>query len=146
MLEELEQKLSTLSHSEAAMHEIQSFCGAKKSAQLASIWNANGALVRAPIESEVAASSFGFNEPDDSFVLLQGDIISCESAYFVGERITGKPKYAVMNSSCDLVPNRASTSALLRISEIKRDEGKAKEKLATLLKFSRRDSMYIPPL
>ncbi|HXA66931.1 MAG TPA: hypothetical protein VNV82_17365 [Bryobacteraceae bacterium] len=34
----------------------------------------------------------------------------------------------------------------MRIVEIKKSEQQAKEKLGMLLKFSRRDSMYIPPL
>jgi hypothetical protein len=35
---------------------------------------------------------------------------------------------------------------LLRILSIRRDEERAKEKLGTPLKFSRRDSMYLPVL
>jgi hypothetical protein len=56
------------------------------------------------------------------------------------------PKFAVLNSSCDLVPGRTAHASLLRILPIRRDEERAKEKLGTLLKFSRRDSMYLPAL
>ena len=78
--------------------------------------------------------------------MLQGDVIRTEAAYFLGERVTGRPKYAILNSSCDLVPGRSSYAALLRILELRRDEEKAKEKLGALLKFARRDSMYLPVL
>ena len=78
--------------------------------------------------------------------MLQGDVIRTECAYFLGERVTGRPKYAILNSSCDLVPGRSSYAALLRILELRRDEEKAKGKLGTLLKFTPRDSMYLPVL
>lgn len=145
-LADLEQKLRSLSHNEEAIQEVQRFssllAGTKE--RLA-IWNVNNAILRRPIESgEVAA--LGFNTPDDAFTMLQGDVIRTEAAYFLGERVTGRPKYAILNSSCDLVPGRSSYGALLRIVELRRDEEKAKEKLGTLLKFTRRDSMYLPVL
>ena len=43
------------------------------------------------------------------------------------------PKFAVLNSSCDLVPGRPSHASLLRILPIRKDEERAKEKLGTLL-------------
>ena len=46
----------------------------------------------------------------------------------------------------DLVPGRTAHASLLRILSIRRDEERAKEKLGTLLKFSRRDSVYLPVL
>lgn len=145
-LADLEQKLRSLSHTEEAIQEVERFssllAGTKE--RLA-IWNVKGAILRRPIESgEVAA--LGFNTPDDAFTILQGDVIRTEAAYFLGERVTGRPKYAILNSSCDLVPGRSSYAALLRILELRRDEEKAKEKLGTLLKFTRRDSMYLPVL
>jgi hypothetical protein len=107
------------------------------------LWNASNAILRRPIEhGEIA--ELGFNTPDDAFTMLQGDVIRTESAYFLGERVTSRPKYTILNSSCDLVPGRNSFAALLRILELRRDEEKAKEKLGTLLKFTRRDSMYLP--
>jgi hypothetical protein len=145
-LADLEQKLRSLSHNEEAIQEVQRFssllAGTKE--RLA-IWNTKNAILRRPIETgEVAA--LGFNTPDDAFTMLQGDVIRTEAAYFLGERVTGRPKYAILNSSCDLVPGRSSYAALVRIVELRRDEEKAKEKLGTLLKFTRRDSMYLPVL
>jgi len=145
-LAELERKLRELSHSDEAIREVERFSGnlAGTKERLAT-WNAAQAIVRRPIASGEAAA-LGFNDADDAFTLLQGDVVRTESAYFLGERVSGRSKYAVLNSTCDLVPGRSSYAALLRIVELRRDEERAKEKLGTLLKFTRRDSMYLPVL
>ena len=145
-LVELELKLRSLSHSEEAIQELQTFASLLSGTrERLAIWNAHNAILRRPIEAgEIAV--LGFNTPADSFAMLQGDVIRTEAAYFLGERVTGRPKYAILNSSCDLVPGRSAYASLLRILELRRDEQKAKEKLGTLLKFSRRDSMYLPVL
>lgn len=146
MLEELKRKLSSLSHTDEAIQVVQKFCeslnGTKERLQ---VWNAENAIVRRPIEPHLVYE-LGFNTPDDVFTVLQGDVIRTESAYFMGERVVGRPKYTVLNSSCDLVPGRTAYSSLLRILEIRKDEKDYKQKLGQLLKFARRDSMYIPPL
>jgi hypothetical protein len=59
----------------------------------------------------------------------------------MGTRITGRAKYAVLNSSCDLISGRRLYSILLRILEIN-----DKQKMGELLKFRRRDCMYMPRL
>jgi len=146
MLSELESKLSSLSHSEDAIQTVQEFCKKLDGTQVRiALWNSLNAIVQPPIEPGTI-SALGFNTPDDQFVLLQGDVVRTESAFFLGERITGHPKYAVLNSSCDLVPGRTSCSSVLRIMEIRRSDPEAKAKLGQLLKFTRRDSMYLPPL
>jgi len=109
------------------------------------VWNAVNAIVRKPIEYK-ETSALGFDTADDQFSVLQGDIIQTEAAYFYGERVAGMAKFAVLNSSCDLVPGRTAHASLLRILPIRKDEERAKEKLGTLLKFTRRDSMYLPAL
>jgi hypothetical protein len=145
-LGELEKRLQLVSHSEEAIQAVQDFSNALAGTkQRLELWNAINAIVRKPIEYNETAA-LGFNTPDDLFHVLQGDIVQTEAAYFYGERIAGMPKYAVLNSSCDVVPNRASHASLLRILPIRKDEERAKEKLGLLLKFSRRDSMYLPPL
>ena len=129
MLAELETRLSTLSHTEAALAEVQRFCSTfKNTKERLALWNATNAIVRAPIKPEETASQ-GFNKEEDNFVLLQGDIVTTESAFSFGLRITGQPKFAVLNSSCDLVPNRRSSACLLPIWEIRRTEEGAGEKL-----------------
>jgi hypothetical protein len=146
LLGELEQQLRSISHSEEAIQAVQAFSkGLAGTKARLEVWNAANAILSKPIEyGETAA--LGFDTPDDQFTVLQDDIVQTESAYFYGERIAGMPKFAVLNSSCDLVPGRTAHASLLRILPIRRDEERAKEKLGTLLKFSRRDSMYLPVL
>jgi hypothetical protein len=145
-LGDLEQQLRTISHSEEAIQAVQAFSnGLAGTKTRLEVWNATNAIVRKPIEYGEAAA-LGFDTPDDQFTVLQGDIVQTEAAYFYGERIAGMPQFAVLNSSCDLVPRRTVHASLLRILPIRRDEERAKEKLGTLLKFSRRDSMYLPVL
>jgi hypothetical protein len=142
----LERELRTLSHTEDGIKIVEKFSVALNGTkERLAAFNASNALVRRPIDPFETAA-LGFNTEDDKFSLLQGDIVTTEAAYLLGEWITGTPKYAVLNSSCDLVPNRNKFAILLRISEIKRSEASAKEKLGTLLKFTRRDSMYVPVL
>lgn len=145
-LEELEQQLRSISHSEEAIRAVQVFSDslAGTKARL-DVWNAVNAIVRRPINYDETAA-LGFDTPDDQFTILQGDIVQTEAAYFYGERIAGMPKFAVLNSSCDLVPGRTAHASLLRILPIRKVEERAREKLGTLLKFSRRDSMYLPAL
>ncbi len=143
---QLERELRSLSHTEDGIKAVQKFSDVLNGTkERLAVFNSMNALVRRPIDP-VDTAALGFDGADDQFSLLQGDVIATEAAYFLGERITGGPKYAVLNSSCDLVPNRNRFAALLRISEIKASETSAKEKLGTLLKFSRRDSMYLPVL
>lgn len=145
-LEELEQQLRSISHSEEAIQAVQAFSnGLVGTKARLEVWNAANAIVRKSIEYDETAA-LGFDTPDDQFTVLQGDIVQTEAAYFYGERIAGMPKFAVLNSSCDLVPGRTVHASLLRILPIRKDEERAREKLGTLLKFSRRDSMYLPVL
>ena len=145
-LGELERQLRSISHSEEAIQAVQAFSnGLAGTKGRLEVWNAVNAIVRKPIDYR-ETSALGFDTPDDRFSVLQGDIVQTEAAYFYGERIAGMPKFAVLNSSCDLVPGRTAHASLLRILPIRKDEERAKEKLGTLLKFSRRDSMYLPAL
>jgi hypothetical protein len=145
-LEELEQQLRSISHSEEAIKAVQAFSDSLSGTKARlDVWNALNAIVRKPIEYG-ETSALGFDTADDQFSVLQGDIVQTEAAYFYGERIAGMAKFAVLNSSCDLVPGRTAHASLLRILPIRKDEERAKEKLGTLLKFSRRDSMYLPAL
>jgi len=145
-LEDLEQQLRSISHSEEAIHAVQAFSNSLSGTKARlDVWNAVNAIVRTPIEYK-ETSALGFDTADDQFSVLQGDIVQTEAAYFYGERIAGMAKFAVLNSSCDLVPGRTAHASLLRILPIRKDEERAKEKLGTLLKFTRRDSMYLPAL
>ncbi len=92
------------------------------------------------------AAERGFNAADDDFVVLQGDIVRTDAAFFYGSRITGLPKFAVLNSSCDLVPGRSPHASLLRIRPIRKGDEGVKNTLGNLLKFGRRGGIYLPPL
>lgn len=145
LLQDLEKILSDLSHSEEALQKIKDFSESLANSQARiELFNEPDALVRAPI---LRADTFelGFNRDEDDFYVLQGDIITTEAAYFLGERVSDHPKYMVLNSSCDLVPERRRYAALLRLHPIRRDEADAKNKLNLLLKFKKSDAMYLPP-
>jgi hypothetical protein len=145
-LGELEKSLSSLSHNDSAISVIRQFAAEMKdSRERLDVFNASGALVRSPILSE-ETTALGFTEPSDDFTFLQGDVISTESAYFLGERVINSPKYVVLSSSCDLVPDRRQYAALLRIKEIREEEPESRTKLSYLLKFIGTESIYLPAL
>jgi hypothetical protein len=145
-LKDLERRLHELSHSENAIDEIRNFSeGMANTHNRIAVFNADRAIVRPPILSE-QTKALGFDQEDDSFALLQGDVVSTESAYFLGERVTRRPKYVVLNSSCDLVPGRREFAGLLRIKEIRQSDQDANAKVSLLLRFRRRESMYLPVL
>lgn len=117
-LEDLEARLKHLSHDTQALEIIQSFVqsvGKTKARQ--ELFNANGALVRSPIDYQDLRSSGLISAEEDAFSLLQGDIVASDSAYFLGERLIGM-KFAIASSTCDLVPGRRQYAALLRLQPI----------------------------
>jgi len=141
----LEAKLRD-SHSRVALDAIQGFSEQLKSTtERLSVFNADRAIVREPILSD-ETRALGFDQPEDDFTFLQGDVVATESAYFLGERISGFPKYVLLSSSCDLVPTRREVASLLRVSEIRRSDPEAKASLSLLLRFKRSNSMYLPAL
>jgi hypothetical protein len=142
--EELERSLRGLSHSEDAIKEIEKFSSGLENTKIRlAVFNADQAMLRSPI-LPCDTQALGFTAPDDHFVLLQGDVVRTEAAFFFGERVIANPKYIILNSSCDLVPQRRQCVALLRIVEIQESEPDARAKLNLLLKFSKRESMYLP--
>lgn len=141
----LQEKLDSLSHSEEALRQIEIFSNDLGStAERIRLFNADDGIVRSPIRCEETCQ-LGYDKPDDIFQLLQGDIVQTDSAYFMGERITSA-KYVVLSSTCDLVPNRRMFAAVLKVKAIKQGEEAARAKLNLLLKFTRRDSMYLPAM
>ncbi|RUT07146.1 hypothetical protein DSM106972_024070 [Dulcicalothrix desertica PCC 7102] len=145
-LAELEARLSTLSHDDQALKIIQNFAQKLgKTSKRQDLFNFKGALVREPIIYQDVLSRGLINADEDPFTLLQGDIISTDAAYFLGERITGM-KFAVATSTCDLVPGRREYAVLLRVQPIKTNDPNAKQLLGELLKFNSTQRMYLPPL
>lgn len=145
-LAELEVQLQTLSHDSQALKIIQTFASnLGKTKQRQAVFNVKGALVREPIVYQDVLERGLIGADEDAFTLLQGDIVSTDAAFFLGERITGM-RFAVATSTCDLVPNRRQYAALLRIQPLKMDDLNVKQLLAELLKFSSTSRMYLPPL
>jgi hypothetical protein len=116
-----------------------------KTKQRQQIFNAPGALVRSPLDYDDAVASGDIDATEDRFTLLQGDIVSTDAAYLLGERLTGM-KFVVASATCDLVPGRREYAALLRIQPIATDNPQAADVLGQLLKFQSTQRLYLPPL
>jgi hypothetical protein len=149
----LETQLRDLSHDDQALRLIQEFAdrlGKTKHRQ--KIFGAEGAIVRKPIDYRDVLARGAIGTDEDPFTLLQGDIVSTDAAYFLGERITDTKFAAVRilkgiaSSTCDLIPSRRQYAALLRLQPIRADDPNAKQLLSELLKFSSTKRMYLPPL
>ena len=145
-LEELESQLKHLSHNTDSLDLLQSFAqklGKTKVRQR--IFNAEGALVRNKIEYQEMLEKGIIDADEDPFMFLQGDIISSDAAYFLGERLNNT-KFAIASSSCDLIPSRRQYATLLRIQPISSDNSQAKQLLGEMLSFKSTKRMYLPPL
>ena len=142
----LEERLRTLSHSDEAMRLVQEFAaslGKTKARQ--NVFNALGALVCQPISYREVLSKGLIDPQEDAFSLLQGDVVSTDAAFFLGERLVGL-KYVVLNATCDLVPGRRDYVALLRISPIELTNPNASALLSELLRFKSTRRLYLPRL
>ena len=74
-----------------ALDAIQEFSEQLKSTtERLKVFNADRAIVRLPILPD-ETRALGFDQPEDDFRFLQGDVVVTESAYFLGERIIGLP-------------------------------------------------------
>jgi hypothetical protein len=146
-LDQLERDLQDLSHGQEALTRIQSFsAGLKKTAARQLLFNAAGALICDPIDHQAALEAGKIPASEDEFRLLQGDLITTETAYFLGERITGQARFVVASSSCDLIENRRQYASLLRVKPLRAEDPNVKEQLNILLKFASSKAMYLPPL
>lgn len=74
-------------------------------------------VLRVPIEFQEALER-GICKDEDNFSFLQGDIISTESAYYLGMRVENSPLYAIGTSTCDLSDGRRECVTLYPIKEI----------------------------
>ena len=145
-LPELERYLQNYSHDDQAIKTIQQFSkNLKKTKYRQDVFSEKGALIRKPIYYQDVVEK-GLADPEkDSFTLLQGDIVSTNAAYFLGNR-RENTKFAIASSTCDLVKGRRNYAALLRIQPISSRDPNAKEVLSQLLKFTSTQQMYLPPL
>lgn len=145
-LTELENQLRNLSHDSQAITIIQEFAkqlGRTRDRQ--NIFNKKGAIVRESIYFADVLALGLIDSGEDAFTLLQGDIISTDSAYFLRERLTGM-KFAIASSTCDLVPERRKFANLLRIEPIYASDNNAKQLISELLTFKSTKKMYLPRL
>jgi hypothetical protein len=146
-LEELQQRLITLSHDATAAKLVQDFAQSLSKAQRQSAFNAPNALLRSPIDYQDALTQGVISPQEDAFDFLQGDVIGTEAAYSLGERIENA-KYVIANSSCDLVQGRRPDSQVLLIPvlHIQTRDPNFKQILGEVLSFRSNQRMYIPKL
>jgi hypothetical protein len=145
-LAQLEIALRSLSHDDLALKLIQAFAQSLgKTKQRQAVFNAPAALIQMPITFDDALQEGIISAQADPFSLLQGDIISSDAAYLMGERLIGM-KFAIASSTCDLVPERRQFATLLRIQPIRAQDPHTKALLGELLSFRSTQRMYLPPL
>lgn len=146
-LEELQERLMTLSHDDAAAKLVRDFAQHLSRTQRQSTFNAPGALLRSPIVYEEALERGVIPPEEDAFDFLQGDVIGTEAAYSLGERIENA-KYVIANSSCDLVQGRRPDSQVLLIPiiHIQTSNADFKQVLGEALSFKSKQRMYIPKI
>lgn len=144
----LERQLAAVSHADEAALIVESAVAErfKKTAQRQIAFAQPNIICVEPISYSGALASGAIKADEDQFTMLQGDIVSTEAAYLMGERIVGSPMFAVLNSTCDLVPGRREYASLLRVFPITGDGDALKSALHHLLSFRSRRDLYLPPL
>ena len=144
----LERRLAALSHNDEAALIIESAVTErfKKTAQRQIAFAQPSTICVEPISYSDAVASGAINADEDQFTMLQGDIVSTEAAYLMGERIVGSQMFAVLNSTCDLVPGRREYASLLRVAPVTGERDALKSALHHLLSFRSRRDLYLPPL
>ena len=116
----LEQQLAAWSHTDEAALAIEAAVTQrfKKTAQRQLAFAQPKLICVDPILHSDAVASGPITTDEDPFTLLQGDIVSTEAAYLMGQRIVASSMFAVLNSTCDLVPGRREYASLLRVFPI----------------------------
>ncbi|MEO8661459.1 MAG: hypothetical protein ABI693_23520 [Bryobacteraceae bacterium] len=111
-----ERLLASQSHSDEAARIIETAVAErfKKTAQRQIAFAEPGAICIQPIVYEDALATGAIDASEDWFVLLQGDVVTTQSAYWMGNRLVGEPLFAVLSATCDLVPGRREFASLLR--------------------------------
>ena len=144
----LERQLAAVSHNDEAALIVESAVAErfKKTVQRQIAFAQPNIICVEPISYSGALASGAINADEDQFTMLQGDIVSTEAAYLMGERIVGSPMFAVLNSTCDLVPGRREYASLLRVFPVTGNGDALKSALHHLLSFRSRRDLYLPPL
>ena len=144
----LERQLAAVSHTDEAALIVESAVAErfKKTVQRQIAFAQPNIICVEPISYSGALAPGAINADEDQFTMLQGDIVTTEAAYLMGERIVGSPMFAVLNSTCDLVPRRREYASLLRVVPVTGDGDALKSALHHLLSFRSRRDLYLPPL
>lgn len=147
-LAKLEAELRKHSHDPIAIQIIRDFAeklGKTRERQI--VFGCDGAILCSPILYQDVLDKGLIDEQEDPFNLLQGDIISTDAAYFLGDRLEGM-KFAIASSTCDLIPERRKYATLLPIEPITKAKYPTNHKdiINSLLKFTSTKQMYLPRL
>jgi hypothetical protein len=146
-LSSLETDLAPLTHNPEIIHRVQAFAAAigAKTRQRQPVLNLPRVLLQAPM-TYADAMKRGYSSESDQFSVLQGDVISTQSAFFMGRRLEGQRRFVALTPTCDLVFERREFASLLEMTPITSETDKASELLSSLTAFRRTDSIYFPPL
>ncbi|MBZ9750741.1 hypothetical protein K7W42_07690 [Deinococcus sp. HMF7604] len=149
-LEDLLRDLHPLAHSREAVEKLQAFASAhRKTASVQEVMIAEGALIKPPIMHDHCCAT-GVCKLEEPFVVLQGDIVHTEAAYFMGVRFDGSGAlYAVGTSTCDLVPGRREYAVIYPITPVRKPTTEEERKqishmLNSVLKFTSSMYMFLP--
>lgn len=141
-------QLGDLPHSSEAIDVLRDFAKhLGKTKKLLSLFSREGVVLTEPIDFEAALAD-GRCESDDHFEFLQGDIVSTDSAYYIGQRVINNPIFILANSTCDLVKDRRDGLILYRVTPVivktEAHQKQATEDLSSMLKFNSTRHLYIP--
>lgn len=139
--------LAPLTHNSAILERVKRFAAelGVKTGQRQAALNLWGVLLQNPITLE-AALEHGYSSEADAFGVLQGNLISTQSAFFMGERLTGDRRFIILSPTYDLVSQRRAFASFLEVKAITADTLNAGALLNSLTSFKRSDAMYLPPL
>jgi hypothetical protein len=144
--DDLESQLSTISHTDVAAKAIETAVTSrfKKTSQRQIAFATPGVITVEPVGYDGVVAAGKIPPSEDRFFVLQGDIVETEAAYFMGDRVTGRPLFTVLNSTCDLVPGRRDYASLLRVIPVSGTPDQLKSTLHQLLSFRSRRDLYLP--
>jgi hypothetical protein len=143
---DLESALATISHTDVAARTIEAAATSKfkKTSQRQIAFAMPGVITIDPIRYDEVLAAGKIPRSEDRFFVLQGDVVETEAAYFMGERVIGRPLFAVLNSTCDIVPGRREYASLLHATPVSGTPDQLKSTLHHLLSFRSRRDLYLP--
>lgn len=144
----LDEQLKQLSHDVSAASLLHQYLtqNFKNSQSRLNFLTAPSVLIKSPITREQGIAS-GFLQPDEAEpFFVQGDIISSDAAYSLGQRVTGNSKFAIGNASCDLAGRRPQDQAVLfAVKPVLISNPSAKQIINELVCVKSNSRMFLPP-